>query len=173
MKCTVGKHIDIFKSHLCTTQTQAQWGIWQTQIWESGHQPLLLLRSALELPGQRFPLSFLCAVRENLQCGNMSGSAVGICLAVDLCPSTAVSQWCPPVHHWWGREGGTSVLACGKRWGGLMDLGKIHVTAQAGMQWETIGSCTRQWMVGGTHFSNLVHVHARRWPLLSQLVLAR
>lgn len=115
----------------------------------SGHQPLLLPRSALHLPGQKFLFGFLCAKREHLQCGNVSGSAVGVCLAVGLWPSASVSRR-GPVHHWWDRKSRTDLLASGKRGvcGGLSQLGKIHVTGEAGMQWECICSCAGQWVVG-------------------------
>lgn len=73
---TVGKYINVFKSHLCTTQTQAPWGICLTQIWECAVDTSLSCYRGLHYTclGRSFSLA------SSVQRGNTF--SVGMCLAV-------------------------------------------------------------------------------------------
>lgn len=169
------KILIIYLNYLCAhcQPEQTCGGLWQTctHIWKhSGHQPLLIPRSVLQLAEQRFPFGRLCVLPLcRQQCGNMSGSVVGICLAAILWSSASVSQKraCASLKE---QGSGIGVLASGRRWGA--QLGKVPLTGEAGMLWVRMWSSAGG-MVGRKHFSNLLHAIAMMWPLLSQVVLTR
>lgn len=145
----------IYLNYICAVrQPEHSWGwFWQscTHIWKhNGHQPLLLLRSALQLIEQKFPLGHLCVLPLcRQQCGNVSG-----CWSLTFCQCVPEGGSCVTE----GAEKSELVCWSLERGGGAQ-LGKVHPTREAGML------CRGR--VGRQHFSNLLHALARRWPLLS------